>query len=135
MGRDRLGGEGAAHPAGAESAGLSRRPPPSKKAVAAQIAAFTAGKALVPPCETDDLYQRWQDLVQMTDPAGRDAQVRQIGNDTCEHCAILPLFDGGIAVVVDPKVIDAWAFSGWDGGDIGHTWLITACKQARPCVQ
>ena len=41
----------------------------------------------------------------------------------------------GIEVVVDPKVIDGWAFSGWDGGDIGHTWLITACKQEKPCVK
>ena len=53
--------------------------PPSKKAVAAQIAAFNAGKALVHPCETTDLSQRWQDLVQRTDPAGRDAPLRQIG--------------------------------------------------------
>jgi hypothetical protein len=44
-------------------------------------------------------------------------------------------FDVGIEVVVDPKVIDDWAFSGWDGGDIGHTWLITACKQEKPCVK
>jgi hypothetical protein len=21
----------------------------------------------------------------------------------------------------------------WDGGDIGHTWLISACKQEQPC--
>jgi hypothetical protein len=41
----------------------------------------------------------------------------------------------GIEVVVEPKVIDDWAFSGWDGGDIGHTWLITACKQEKPCVK
>jgi hypothetical protein len=47
-------------------------------------------------------------------PAARDAQVRQIGNDTCEYCEIIPLFDGGIEVVVAPKVIDDWAFSGWD---------------------
>jgi len=26
-----------------------------------------------------------------------------------------------------------WPFSGWDGGDIGHTWLIKACKDAKPC--
>jgi peptide/nickel transport system substrate-binding protein len=54
--------------------------PPSKKAVEAQIAAFNAGKALVHQFETDALYQMWQDLVQMTDPAVRDAQLRKIGN-------------------------------------------------------
>ena len=26
-----------------------------------------------------------------------------------------------------------WPFSGWDGGDIGHTFLISACKQEKPC--
>jgi hypothetical protein len=34
----------------------------------------------VHPFETDELYQRWQDPVQMTDPAVRDAQLRKIGN-------------------------------------------------------
>jgi hypothetical protein len=38
-----------------------------------------------------------------------------------------------IEVVVDPKIVADWPFSGWDGGDIGHTWLIKACKQQRPC--
>jgi hypothetical protein len=38
-------------------------------------------------------------------------------------------------VVVNPKIVDDWAFSGWDGGDIGHTWRITACKQKKPCVK
>jgi hypothetical protein len=109
--------------------------PSSKQAVEAQIAAFNTGKALVHQCETDEIYQMWQELVQMTDPAARDAQWRKIGNYTFEHCAIIPLFDVGIEVVVDPKVIDDWAFSGWDGGDIGHTWLSTACKQEKPCVK
>ena len=47
----------------------------------------------------------------------------------------MPLFDVGIEVIVDPKIIDDWDFSGWDGGDIGHTLLITACKQEKPCVK
>jgi hypothetical protein len=109
--------------------------PPSKKAVEPQIAAFNAGKALVHQFETDEIYQMWQALVQLTDPAARDAQLRKIGNYKFEHFEIMPLFDVGIEVVVDPKVIDDWAFSGWDGGDIGHTWLITACKQEKPCVK
>jgi peptide/nickel transport system substrate-binding protein len=109
--------------------------PPSKKAVEAQIAAFNAGKALVHQFETDEIYTMWQELVQMTDPAARDAQLRKIGNYKFENFEIIPLFDVGIEVVVDPKVIDDWAFPGWDGGDIGHTWLITACKQEKPCKQ
>jgi hypothetical protein len=109
--------------------------PPSKKAVEAQIAAFNAGKALVHQFETDEIYKMWQELVQITDPAARDVQLRKIGNYKFENFEIIPLFDVGIEVVVDPKVIDDWAFSGWDGGDIGHTWLITACKQEKPCVK
>jgi hypothetical protein len=45
----------------------------------------------------------------------------------------MPLFDVYIEVVVDPRIIEDWPFSGWDGGDIGHTWLIKACKQEKPC--
>ncbi|MGE3537531.1 MAG: ABC transporter substrate-binding protein [Candidatus Tectimicrobiota bacterium] len=33
----------------------------------------------------------------------------------------------------DPKVVADWSFPGWDGGDLGHTWLIKACKQEKPC--
>ena len=38
-----------------------------------------------------------------------------------------------IEVVVNPKIVKDWPFSGWDGGDIGHTFLISACKQEKPC--
>ena len=38
-----------------------------------------------------------------------------------------------LAAGVDPKVVAYWPFPGWDGGDIGHTWLIKACKQEKPC--
>jgi hypothetical protein len=42
---------------------------------------------------------------------------------------IIPLFDVFIEVVMDPKIVEDWPFSGWDGGDLGHTWLIKVCKQ------
>jgi ABC-type transport system substrate-binding protein len=109
--------------------------PPSKKAVEAQIAVFNAGKAIVHQFETDEIYKMWEELRQMTDPAAVDTQLRKIGNYKFENFEIIPLFDVYIEVVVDPKIIDDWAFSGWDGGDIGHTWLIKACKQEKPCVQ
>ena len=38
-----------------------------------------------------------------------------------------------IEVVVNPKIIQDCPFSGWDCGDIGHTYLISACKQEKPC--
>jgi ABC-type transport system substrate-binding protein len=107
--------------------------PPSKKAVEAQIAVFNAGKAEVHQFETDEIYQMWEELRQITDPAARHAQLRKIGNYKFENFEIIPLFDVYIEVVVDPKIVDDWAFPGWDGGDIGHTWRITACKQEQPC--
>jgi len=45
----------------------------------------------------------------------------------------IPLFDVYIEVIVDPKIIADWPFPGWDGGDVGHTWRIMACKQEKPC--
>jgi peptide/nickel transport system substrate-binding protein len=106
-----------------------RPSPPSKKAVEPQIALFNAGKGSGHWFETDELYKMWEDLLQIADPAARDAQLRKIGNYKFEHFEIIPLFDVYIEVVVDPKIIEDWAFPGWDGGDLGHTWLIKACQQ------
>ena len=69
----------------------------------------------------------------MADPAARDAQLRKTGNYKFEQFESIPLFYERIEVVVDPKIVADWTFPGWDGGDIGHTWLIKACKQERPC--
>ena len=35
----------------------------------------------------------------------------------------------------DPKAYDAHLrrIGNWDGGDLGHTFLISACKQEKPC--
>lgn len=107
--------------------------PPSKKAVEAQISVFNAGKAIVHQFETDEIYKMWEELRQLTDPAAVEVQLRKIGNYKFENFEIIPLFDVFIEVVVDPKIVEDWAFSGWDGGDIGHTWLIKACKQEKPC--
>ncbi len=83
--------------------------------------------------ESDEIYQMWEELLQLSDPAARDAQLRRIGNYKFEQFEIIPLFDVYIEVVVDPKIVDDWAFPGWDGGDLGHTWHITACTQEKPC--
>jgi peptide/nickel transport system substrate-binding protein len=106
---------------------------PSKKAVEPQIALFNAGKGSAHWFETDELYKMWQDLLQLSDPAARDAQLRKIGNYKFENFEVIPLFDVYIEVVVDPKIVEDWTFPGWDGGDLGHTWLIKACKQEKPC--
>jgi peptide/nickel transport system substrate-binding protein len=106
-----------------------RAGPPSKKAVEPQIALFNAGKGGAHWFETDELYKMWQDLLQLSDPAARDTQLRKIGNYKFENFEIIPLFDVYIEVAVDPKIVEDWPFPGWDGGDLGHTWLIKACKQ------
>jgi ABC-type transport system substrate-binding protein len=106
---------------------------PSKKAVEPQIALFNAGKGTGHWFETDEIHKMWADLLQMSDPKAVDAQLRKIGNYKFENIEIVPLFDVYIEVVVNPNIIQDWPFSGWDGGDIGHTFLISACKQEKPC--
>ena len=106
--------------------------PPSKKAVEPQLVIFNTG-GLAHMYEDDTLYAMWRDLLQITDPKAFDEQLRKIGNHKFEQFETIPLFDVFIEVVVDPKIVEDWAFSGWDGGDIGHTWLIKACKQDKAC--
>jgi ABC-type transport system substrate-binding protein len=106
---------------------------PSKKAVEPQISLFNAGKGVGHWFEDDTIYGMWEELLQISDPKGFDAQLRRIGNYKFENFEIIPLFDVHIEVVVNPKIIKDWPFSGWDGGDIGHTFLISACKQEKPC--
>jgi hypothetical protein len=94
---------------------------------------FNAGKAFLHQFESDEIYKMWEELRQMTDPVAVDAQLRKIGNYKFENFEIMPLFDVYIEVMVDPRIVEDWPFSGWDGGDIGHTFLISACKQEKPC--
>jgi len=110
-----------------------RAGPPSKKAVEAQIALFNGGQSIVHSFEDDTIYAMWQELLQIVDPVKRDALLRKIGNYKFENFEIIPLFDVYIEVLVDPNIVADWAFPGWDGGDIGHVWRITACKQEKPC--
>jgi len=106
---------------------------PSKKAVEPQIALFNAGKGVGHWFEDDTIYGMWEELLQVSDPKAYDAQLRRIGNYKFENFEVIPLFDVHIEVVVNPKIINDWPFSGWDGGDIGHTFLISACKPEKPC--
>jgi ABC-type transport system substrate-binding protein len=107
--------------------------PPSKKAVEPQLAVFNTGKGLPHQFETDELYKMWEELLQLSEPKARDAQLRKIGTYKFENFETIPLFNVFIEVIVDPKIVADWPFPGWDGGDVGHTWLIRACKQATPC--
>ena len=107
--------------------------PPSKKAIEPQIAVFNTGKGVPKIFESDELYKMWEELLQITETKARDAQLRKIGNYKFENFETIPLFNVFIEVIVDPKIIADWPFPGWDGGDIGHSWLIQACKQENPC--
>lgn len=106
--------------------------PPSKKAVEAQIVVFNIS-GLGHMYEDDTLYGMWKDLLQIVDPKEFDAQLRKIGNHKFEQFETIPLFDVFIEVIADAKIVEDWPFSGWDGGDVGHTWLIKACKQDKAC--
>lgn len=108
--------------------------PPSKKVVETQIAGFNAGYNITHQYETDELFDLWDKLRNTADLGERDALLRQIGNIKFEQFENVPMFEVFIEAILDPNIVDNWIFPGWDGGDIGHTWLITACKTEDPCT-
>ena len=63
----------------------------------------------------------------------RDELLREIGNIKFEQFESIPLFEVFIEAVLDPNIVNTWIFPGWNGGDIGHTWLVYACKTVDPC--
>jgi len=48
----------------------------------------------------------WEELLQISDPAQRDAQLHKIGNYKFEQFEIIPSFDVFIEVVVDLEIIE-----------------------------
>ena len=107
--------------------------PPSKKVVETQIAGFNAGYNATHQFEHDDLFEMWDTLRNTADLGERDRILREIGNYKFENFESMPMYEVFIEAILDPNIVDNWIFPGWDGGDIGHTWLITACKTADPC--
>ena len=107
--------------------------PPSKKVVETQIAGFNAGYNATHQFEHDDLFEMWDNLRNTADLGERDRILREIGNYKFENFENVPMYEVFIEVILDPNIVDNWVFPGWDGGDIGHTWLISACKTADPC--
>jgi len=57
----------------------------------------------------------------------------RLATTSSKNFETIPLFDLFIEVIVDPKIVADWPFPGWDGGDVGHTWRIMACKRDKPC--
>jgi len=94
---------------------------------------WTTLSSLYPSVDTYTAQLRTLEKTVKQNPKASDALLRKIGNYKFENFETIPLFGVPIEVVVDPKIIEDWAFSGWDGGDLGHTWLIKACKQEKPC--
>ena len=107
--------------------------PPSKKVVETQIAGFNAGYNATHQFEHDDLFEMWDKLRNTADLAARDEILREIGNYKFNNFENIPMYEVFIEAILDPNIVDNWIFPGWDGGDIGHTWLISACKTADPC--
>jgi len=107
--------------------------PPSKKAVESQVGAFNGGYNIIHQYETDQMWDTWDKLRRTADLDERDVILRELGNIKFNNFENVPLYEVFIEVILDPEIVDDWVFPGWDGGDIGHTWNITACKQATPC--
>ncbi len=107
--------------------------PPSKKVVETQIAGFNAGYNASHQYETDELFDLWDKLRNTADLGERDVLLREIGNIKFNNFENIPMYEVFIEAILDPNYVDDWTFPGWDGGDIGHTWLITACKTEDPC--
>jgi ABC-type transport system substrate-binding protein len=107
--------------------------PPSKKVVETQISGFNAGYNIIHQYETDELFNKWDELRNTAELDERDRLLREIGNIKFENFETIPLFEVFIEVIFDPNIVQTWIFPGWDGGDIGHTWLIYACKTVDPC--
>lgn len=105
---------------------------PSFKAVEAQIMLFNTPKEdggtvfMYETAELQDLYHQLQVTV---DPVPREKVLAQIGDIKFYQHEWIPLFWVPIETIVDPKIICAWPFPGWEGGDLGSNELI----EAPPC--
>ena len=128
VGRTRSGCRHPAHAAGAAGQLAPQSRPPSKKAVEPQIALFNAGKGAAHMFETDEIYQMWEELLQLSDPAARDAQLRKIGNNKFEQFECIPLFNVFIRQtgVYIPELAEKWEMS-----PDGKRWTITLRKGVK----
>jgi ABC-type transport system substrate-binding protein len=104
--------------------------PPSKKAVEPQIAVFNTGKGVPKIFESDELYKMWEELLQITDPKARDEQLRKIATISSRASRPSPCSMCSSKSSSIPKSSPTGRSP---AGDIGHTWLIRACKQEKPC--
>ena len=134
-GRSRCGGHGRAQDSGNAKPVATCGPSALEKSGrGTDCRCSTLARARRTMFETDEIYKMWEDLLQIVRPGtARTRSCARSATINSSNFEIIPLFDVDIEVVVDPKIVEDWPFSGWDGGDIGHTWLISACKQEKPC--
>ena len=105
---------------------------PSFKAVEAQIMLFNTPKedgGVVFMYETAELQNLYHELQVTVDPVAREDVMLRIGDIKFYHHEWIPLFWVPIETIVDPEIICAWPFPGWEGGDLGSNELI----EAPPC--
>jgi peptide/nickel transport system substrate-binding protein len=105
---------------------------PSFKAVEAQMMLFNTHKddgGVVWMYETKELRDLYHTLQTTMDPNERAKVLIQMGNIKFYEHEWIPLFWVPIETIVDPKIICAWPFPGWEGGDLGSNEEI----EAPPC--
>jgi peptide/nickel transport system substrate-binding protein len=105
---------------------------PSFKAQEAQMMLFNTHKddgGVVWMYETKELRDLYHTLQTTMDPNERAKVLIQMGNIKFYEHEWIPLFWVPIETIVDPKIICAWPFPGWEGGDLGSNEEI----EAPPC--
>ncbi len=105
---------------------------PSFKAQEAQMMLFNTHKddgGVVWMYETKELRDLYHTLQTTMEPDERAKILIQMGDIKFYEHEWIPLFWVPIETIVDPKIICAWPFPGWEGGDLGSNELI----EAPPC--
>jgi peptide/nickel transport system substrate-binding protein len=72
--------------------------------------------------------EKYEAMVQATDPALRDRLAREIGDHMFAQVPDIPLFLLFNEVVANPKVVSAWTYPGTGGGRTTHFHLLKATK-------
>ena len=105
---------------------------PSFKAQEAQMMLFNTPKedgGTVFMYETEELQDLYHTLQTTMGDDERAVILKQMGDIKFYQHEWIPLFWVPIETIVDPKIICAWPFPGWEGGDLGSNEEI----EAPPC--
>jgi ABC-type transport system substrate-binding protein len=72
--------------------------------------------------------QKYEALVETTDPEARERLAREVGDYLFEQMPDIPLFLLFNEVVANPKVVSSWTYPGTGGGRTTHFHLLKAAK-------